>query len=120
VNSQLSGGQISSLTIPIDPSPYDPSNPDKVSAPVQPTFPATPNVEAKKTVCNQDILNLFNAASFLSLKQESLKRDILAMKVNTMAFIVTMEAMRRNKAELSSIALAHQSRMMDVGMGAAK
>ena len=120
VNSQLSGGQISSLTIPIDPTPYDPSNPDKVSAPVQPTFPATPNVEAKKTVCNQDILNLFNAASFLSLKQESLKRDILAMKVNTMAFIVTMEAMRRNKAELSTVALAHQSRMMDIGMGAAK
>ena len=120
VNSQKSGGQIASLSIPIDPTPYDPSNPDKVSAPVQPTFPAAPNEEPKKNVCNQDILNLYNAASFLSLKQESLKRDILAMKVNTMAFIVTMEAMRRNKAELSSIALAHQSRMMDIGMGAAK
>lgn len=116
VNSLISDIDISLPDIPIDPSNFNPNDPDKVAAPVTPIFPAMEAVIAKKNVSNHDILNLYNAASFLALKQECLKRDILAMKVNTFAFMVSMEAMRRNRSEVTAIAFAHHCRMIQIAM----
>ncbi|MBN1292373.1 MAG: hypothetical protein JXB48_11085 [Candidatus Latescibacteria bacterium] len=116
VNS-LKKNELESLPqIPIDPSNFDPSNPDKVAAPVTPDVPLTESEVSKKSISNHDIVSLYNGASFLALKQESLKRDMVAMKINTMAFIVAMEALRRNNTEASSVAFAHSCRMVEIVM----
>ena len=102
--------------IPIDPSNFDPSNSDKVAAPVTPDVPPTVSDVSKKNISNHDIVSLQNVASFLALKQECLKRDMVAMKINTMAFIVAMEACRRNTTEVSAVAFAHSCRMVEIAM----
>jgi len=102
--------------ITISPENFDPNDPDKVAAPMTPSMPAKEERVERKDVSNHDIISLYNGASFLGLRQECLKRDITAMKINTMAFIVTMEAYRRNKIETSSIALAHSFRMVEIAM----
>lgn len=102
--------------ITVNPENYNANNPDMVAAPVTPSMPGKIEKSERKSVSNHDILSLYNGASFLSLRQECLKRDITAMKINTMAFIVTMEGYKRNKTETSGIALAHSCRMMEIAM----
>lgn len=117
LNSQISGNSSSLPDIPINPLQFDASDPDKVSIPKKPEVGIeNQNETSRKEISNHDILNLNNAASLLSLKQECLKRDILAMKANTMAFIVTMEANRRNISQLGALSLAHHFRMIELAM----
>jgi len=116
VNSVKTNGTATLPELPIDPTNFDPTNPDKVAAPVTPTAPPERAEATKKSISNHDIVSLYNSASFLALKEDCLKRDLIAMKVNTMAFIVGMEAYRRNSVEASSIALAHSCRMMQIAM----
>ena len=116
VNSLKRNNIVTLPQIPIDPSPFDPGNPDKVAAPVTPSMPPVRADVTKKSISNHDIVSLYNAASFLALKQESLKRDIVAMKINTMAFIVAMEAYRENSIQASTAAFAHSGRMMEIAL----
>lgn len=116
VNSLKTSSSVTLPQIPIDPANFDAGNPDKVAVPVTPSMPPAAAEITKKSISNHDIVSLYNGASFIALKQESLKRDLIAMKVNTMAFIVTMEAYRRNNIEVSSIAFAHSCRMMEIAM----
>lgn len=67
-----------------------PSKPDKV------TVSEAPN---KKEANQQDAIALQNNIKFLQYKQECLYRDIVAMKANTMAFIVALEALKQYKTE---------------------
>lgn len=116
VNSLRSEAERGTPDIPIDPLNFDPNDPDKVATPVKPEMPEANQDAEKKDVSNHDILNLYNGAAFLALKQESLKRDLLAMKVNTVAFIVSMEATRRKNTEVTSVAFAHHSRMFQLAL----
>ncbi|MBN2436241.1 MAG: hypothetical protein JXK07_13330 [Spirochaetes bacterium] len=116
VNSLKTNSTITLPQIPIDPTNYDPNNPDKVAVPQAPTIAPMETEITKKNISNHDIISLHNGVSFLALKQESLKRDLIAMKVNTMAFIVAMESYRRNNIEVSSLAFAHSFRMIEIAI----
>lgn len=118
LNNQETGNGTQLPDVPIDPTDFDVTNPDKVGAPVKPTVTPQDGVaDSRRETSNHDILNLQNAAAYLNLKQEALKRDILAMKVNTMAYIVSMEATQRNRIQQQVILLGHQNRMMSIEMG---
>jgi len=116
VSSVKTNGTVTLPELPVDPTNFDATNPDKVAAPVTPTASPKEAQATKKSISNHDIVSLYNSASFLALKEDCLKRDLIAMKVNTMAFIVAMEAYRRNSVEASSIAFAHSCRMMQIAM----
>jgi len=97
---------------------YDAADPDKVAAPAPPEEePEAVNQTTKKSVNNHDILNLENASSFLHLKQEIMLRDIMIMKNNTMAFILAIEAMKRDKHSIETMKAAHELKMMEITMG---
>jgi hypothetical protein len=115
LNNQESGTALNLPDVPIDPNDYDSKNPDKVAAPTKPKDePQTSTADSRREISNHDILNLQNAAAYLSLKQESLKRDIVAMKVNTMAYVVSLEATKRNDVQKQVVLLGHQSKMMSI------
>jgi hypothetical protein len=116
VNSLKTKSIVTLPDIPIDPTNYDSSNPDKVAVPETPTVAPTEAEITKKSISNHDIISLHNGVSYLALKQESMKRDLIAMKINTMAFIVAMESYRRNNIEVSSLAFAHSFRMIEIAM----
>ena len=67
-----------------------PSKPDSISVCEAPS---------KKEANQQDAIALQNNIKFLQYKQECLCRDVVAMKVNTMAFIVALEALKQYKTE---------------------
>jgi hypothetical protein len=116
MNSQSSVNEPRLPDIPLNTENFNASDPDKVPAPGKPSIPTEQENNGKKKISNHDILSLGNAAQLLGLKQDALKRDVLAMKVNTMAFIVSMEALKRRKTEQQTTYIAHQARMVDIVM----
>jgi hypothetical protein len=118
LNSQETGNGTQLPDIPIDPTDFDVTNPDEVGAPLKPMVtPDAGAADSRRETSNHDIINLQNAAAYLNLKQEALKRDIIAMKVNTMAYIVSMEATQRNRIQQQVILLGQQNRMVSIEMG---
>lgn len=115
INNQETGNINSLPDVPVDVTNFSATDPDKVPQPVKPKTGAQKGAaDSKREVSNHDIINLQNAAAFLSLKQESLKRDVLAMKVNTMAYIVSLEANKRNDVQKQVVLQGHQNRMIEL------
>jgi hypothetical protein len=78
------------------------SHPNQVPAPEAPK-----DVESaltnKKETNQQDAIALQNTVSYTLYKQECLYRDITAMKVNVMAFILAIETLEQYKTDVQAI-----------------
>jgi len=80
----------------------DTSDLDKVSKPPDNSAAKPYPKMGKKEPNDHDVLSLQNNISYLESTQDALYRDIVAMKVNTMAFIVALEAVRQRNIEAQS------------------
>lgn len=79
------------------------NHPNKVPIPSAPdSLEGLLETPSRKVVSHHDILSLENQINFMLLQQESLLRDIAAMKANTMSFIQAYEALRQ-EAEISKL-----------------
>jgi len=92
-------------TIDISSPLYNDIDPDLVPQPGVPENLPTDQT-GKKEVSHEDILNFQNAINFLLLKQESILRDIDAMKVNTLSLLLAIQVFHDYKFELSTTRLA--------------
>lgn len=99
----------------LDSSLFSSSDPNKVPTPtdVYQTINQTNSTDKKASVNEQDVVALQNAAKLLLLKQECLERDIGSMKVNTMAFLLAIEANELYESEKATVAGAVNANVMN-------
>lgn len=82
-----------------------------VKAPEKPEGGENPTT-VKKEVSAQDILQLENGILFLLYKQDIMKRDISAMKLNTMTFVTVLEAFEQEQQEMNVTEVSAKNYMM--------
>jgi len=99
------GGDVKDILDIYSDHPNDVKDPEK---PVGGEDPTT----VKKEISAQDILQMENGILFLLLKQDIMKRDLSAMKLNSMTFITAIEAFTQEQAELRKIKLNAKTYMM--------
>jgi hypothetical protein len=69
-----------------------------------------------KDISNHDILHLQNVVEYITLRQETLLRDIAIIKAKTMAMLTVVEAYKRQKGEINAFNFVHDAQKLSISL----